>query len=246
MRKLFPLVFGVVMGLAVNAQSTYMQVYSILQSNCTNGCHTVGNPCNLVLTGDSATVYNLLVNQPPVNATALAAGNLLVDPGNPRNSFLFLKINQGLDQMISLRAGEGMTMPDSNVSMTLTQREMVRQWINYGGKDTGTFVDMALIDSFYYNPTDTAEHRITPLTPPDSTLGYQLHFGPIFMASGVEFEYNNKYFLNNPATIDVHRMQVYENPETHHFAIYDFFPGADQAGRRLERYLHLMTTRGTG
>ncbi len=227
MKKIYIPVLCVLLYSAAGAQSTYMQVYNIRQSNCTSGCHNNGNPCNLILTGDSATVYNLLVNQPPVNAVALAAGNKLVDPGNPRNSFLFLKINQGLDYYIGLRNGEGIAMPDSNVSMTQTQREMVRQWINFGAHDTGTYTSMSLIDSFYNSPTDTGEHAITPLAPPDSSLGYQFHFGPIFMASGAEFEYNNKYFLQNQATIDIHRMQVYENPETHHFAIYDFFPGAD-------------------
>lgn len=228
MKKVYPLVFCIIWSVAISAQSTWMQVYHIMQNNCTSSCHNNGNPCNLILTGDSSTVYNLLVNQPPVNAAALAAGNKLVDPGNPRNSFLFIKINQGLDQMLSMQSGEGIAMPDSNISLSKTQRELFRQWIDFAAQDTGSqYVDSLLIDNFYNNPTDTAEHPVQPLTPPDPSEGYQLHFGPVFMASGIEYEFNNKYFLQNASTIDVYRMWVHENPETHHFAIYDFFPGAD-------------------
>ncbi|HWB62838.1 MAG TPA: T9SS type A sorting domain-containing protein, partial [Chitinophagales bacterium] len=188
-------------------------------------CHTSSNPNNIELDGTPQQVYDALVNVTPVNSVAAANGMKEVDPGNPRNSFLFAKINHGLDYYFTLKTGEGIAMPDSNVAMTQTQREMVRQWILFGAQDTGTWVSMATIDSFYV--TQGGQPRVTPLAPPDPSQGEQFYFGPIFMRPGVEFEYNHKYKVHNNETIDVNRMKVDENPETHHFAIYDFLQGHD-------------------
>jgi hypothetical protein len=225
MKKLYLLSFLAFTLLHLTAQTTYQQVYNILQSNCTGTCHTQANPYNLVLTGTEQQVYAALVGVNPVNATALANGYKLVDPGAPRNSFLFSKVNHGLDVNLSLHSGEGTNMPDSVTVLTKTQREMIRQWILFGAKDTGSYVRQSLIDSFYN--TQGGQPRIQPLTPPAASEGIQVYYGPIFMVPGQEFEYNNKFPIGNSGVIDVHRMTTSENPESHHFAIYDFYPGLD-------------------
>jgi type IX secretion system substrate protein/copper type II ascorbate-dependent monooxygenase-like protein len=228
MKKLCSLVSLLAICATAFSQTTYQTVYGILQSNCTtSGCHTTGNPQGIDLSGTQSQVYANLVGVAPANSTAAAAGMKLVDPGQPRNSFLFSKLHAGLEANLTLTAGEGADMDSSH--LTLTQREMVRQWIIFGARDTGTFVSVSLIDSFYTNqggiPYDSL--RVQAPAAPAAGEGYQLHFGPIFMMPGVEFEYNNKYYLGNNATIDAYRMQTVENAEAHHFAIYRFFPLAD-------------------
>ena len=228
MKKLCSLAFLVAFLSNAYSQSTYQTVYGILQSNCTtSGCHTTANPQGIDLSGTQAQVYANLVGVVPTNAAAAAAGMKEIDPGQPRNSYLFAKLNSGLEPYLPLASGEGADMDSSR--LTLTQREMVRQWILFGAQDSGTFVTVNLIDSFYNDlggiPHDSL--RVVPPAPPAPGEGYQLHFGPIFMYSGVEFEYNNKFPLKNDSVIDIYRMQTVENAETHHFAIYKFFPGAD-------------------
>ena len=224
MKKLYSLVLLLAVFINAFSQSTYQTVYGILQNNCTSsGCHTSANAQGIDLSGSQQQVYNNLVGVTPTNTAAATAGKKLVDPGNPRNSFLFCKANNGLDVNLSLQTGEGADMDSSR--LTQTQREMIRQWIVFGAKDTGTFTDSNTIHTFYV--TQGGQPRVSPPAIPAAGQGYQLYFGPIFMLPGVEFEYNNKAFVLNTSTIDVYRMQTVENPETHHFAIYRFFPGAD-------------------
>jgi len=228
MKKIYPLVFLFAFYSGAFSQTTYQTVYSILQSNCTtSGCHTTANPQGIDLSGSQAQVYANLVGVVPTNTAAASAGMKLVDPGQPRNSFLFSKLNSGLEPNLNLITGEGADMDSSRLSQT--QREMVRQWIIFGARDTGTFVSQGLIDSFYINQGGLQgdSPRVAAPPAPAPGEGYQLHFGPIFLASGVEVEYNNKYYLKNDSTMDVYRMLTQENAETHHFAIYRFFPNAD-------------------
>ena len=225
MKKIYSLVllFSLVIR-GFSTQTTYQTVYSILQSNCTSsGCHTGSNVQGIDLSGTPQQVYANLVGVVPTNGAAAGSGKKLVDPGNPRNSFLFCKLNSGLDVNLALQTGEGADMDSSRLSQT--QREMVRQWIQFGAKDTGTFVVQSTIDSFYV--AQGGQPRVAAPPAPAPGEGYQLYFGPIFMLPGVEFEYNNKSFVKNSSMIDVYRMQTVENPETHHFAIYRFFPGSD-------------------
>ncbi|MDB5285009.1 MAG: hypothetical protein JWO06_4084 [Bacteroidota bacterium] len=233
MRKLYAFILPAFFGLVVSGQSTYQSVYSILQTNCTGSCHTSSAVDGIDFTANSAQVYSNLVNAIPTNTTAAAAGLKLVDPGNPRNSFLFAKANHGLDANLTLAAGQDPTNHDSFNALTQTQREMIRQWIVFGAIDTGTYVLQSTIDTFYV--AQGGQPRTQVLAPPPVGEGVQLYFGPLFMLPGVEFEYNNKSYLNNSGTVDVTRMVTQENVETHHFAIYNFLPGHDTL---FEKGLH--------
>lgn len=227
MNKYLPFfILSVVSNLIYSQASTFDRVYSMLQSNCAAYCHNPGVPTGgLDLTGTKQDVYNSLVNVTPSNVTAAAAGLKRIDPGDARNSFLFKKVNHGLDANLTLSGGEGNAMPNGGAAMSATEREMIRQWINYGAKDTGTFVDEAIITNFYVG--QGGQPRIPALAPPAPNEGQQIYWGPIFLPSGQEFEYANKFFLRNEGQVDVTRMNVVENEESHHFALYEFFPGQD-------------------
>lgn len=225
MKQLYALAALVALCFCAAAQTTYQSVYNILQTNCTGSCHTSANPCNLVLTGTPQQVYSALVNVAPVNSVAGANGNLEVDPGNPRNSFLFIKLSQGLDANLSLLSGEGSAMPDSVTAMSQVDRELVRQWISFGARDTGTFVDSMTIVGFYIG--QGGQPRIPALAPPAPGTGQQLYWGPMFVNPGVEIQYGNNTYINNKEAIDISQFNSQDNPEAHHFAIFKYFPGKD-------------------
>ena len=223
MKHLYAFMALVTIVISANAQSTYQSVYNILQTNCTGTCHTQGNPNNLVLTGTPQQVYSALLNANPVNTVALAAGNKLVDPGDPKNSFLFNKLNHGLDANLSLQTGEGADMPATTMSQV--DREMVRQWILFAAKDTGHFVDSATIAGFYIGQGGFP--RQPALTPPAPGTGVQLYWGPMFIPSGVEIQYDINSYLRNVGPIDIPEFESQDNPESHHFAIWKFLAGHD-------------------
>ena len=225
MKQLYALMALVTIVISANAQSTYQSVYNILQTNCTGSCHTQANPYNLVLTGTPQQVYSALVGTLPVNSAAAASGKLQVDPGNPRNSFLFAKLSHGLDANLSLLTGEGMAMPDSVTTMSQVDREMVRQWILFGAQDTGHFVDSMTLVNFYIGQGGFP--RQTPLAPPAPGTGQQLYWGPVFVNSGVEIQYGNNTYIKNNTAIDISHFNSQDNPEAHHFAIFKYYPGRD-------------------
>ncbi len=225
MKKIYLLPAMVCFAVIAHCQTTYMSVYHILQTNCTGSCHTQANSYNLQLTGSPQQVYNALVNTAPVNSTALSSGKLQVDPGNPRNSFLFDKLNHGLDANLTLQSGEGMAMPDSVNTMSEVDREMIRQWILFGARDTGTFVDSMLLVHFYVD--QGGQPRQTPLPMPAPGTGQQLYWGPVFVPSGVEIQYGNNTYIKNNTPIDISHFVSQDNPEAHHFAIFKYYPGKD-------------------
>ena len=225
MKKLYSLMALVTIVMCASGQTTYQSVYNILQTNCTGSCHTSGNPNNLVLTGSPQQVFNALVNVAPVNGVAQSLGNREVDPGNPRNSFLFAKLSHGLDANLTLQSGEGMAMPDSINMMSQVDRELVRQWILFGAQDTGTFVDSMTIVNFYIGQGGFP--RQTPLAPPAPGTGQQLYWGPVFVKPGIEIQYGNNTYINNNTAIDISHFISQDNPEAHHFAIFKYYPGRD-------------------
>lgn len=90
-------------------------------------------------------------------------GNKLVDPGDALNSFLFKKIQHGMEINLTLTAGENPSTHDTLPALTLVEREMVHQWVLFGAKDTGTFVSEQTISTFYVN--QGGQPRIQPLAP---------------------------------------------------------------------------------
>lgn len=206
------------------AQTTYNRVYQILQTKCATSCHNSTNPSgNLLLNGSPSDVLSRLVDVTPQNTAAASRGLKYVYPGNARKSFLFLKINQGLDGHVSLQPGEGTAMPMGQPPLSLVEREMIRQWIIFGAADTGYAYANEQVITNYYN--GFAEHRDPSLPIPNPSEGFQLYFGPIFLMPGEEVEFDGKFEIGNTFNAEVYKMDVAMNKESHHLAVYKYHSG---------------------
>ncbi len=208
------------------SQTTFDRVYQILQTNCAGYCHNSGNPTgNLQFDVSKQDVMNNLVGVTPDNTTAASRGLLRVYPGDARKSFLFQKINHGLDSHISLQSGEGDPMPQGGAPISEIEREMVRQWIIFGAGDTiYPYADETVITAYY---NGFAEARDPSLPIPDPSEGYQIYYGPIFLMPNVEIEFDGKFPLFNTYDAEVHKMNVAMNKESHHMAVFKYHSGND-------------------
>lgn len=206
------------------AQTTYERVYQILQTNCT-GCHGGATPdAGLNLSGSESDVLNALINVTPNNPHAASKGYKLVTPGDARASYLFRKISQGLDGNLILNSAEGDAMPQNSV-LSEVEREMIRQWIIFGAEDTGYHMARENVIASYYGGFAEQRERVTPV--PDPSEGYQLYFGPIFLLPGEEIEFDGKVPLYNNEDLEIHKLDLEMNKESHHMAIFKFKPGMD-------------------
>ena len=220
-------------------QSTFSQITSLFQTNCTIGCHNASdNSGNLNLTGTNSEVYSRIVNAVPTNPAAAAKGHKLIRPGYPDRSFLYRKCNAGLYPTDGLTgANEGNSMPASYPQGQLEnqQIELIRQWIYKGAPLTGNVVDTSLINEYY---TVGGINSIpTPPPVPTEAGAFQLHLGKIFLAPQSEAEYFIKYDLELPENIQVNRIEMVMSPQSHHFLLYKFLPGQDASfadGLRLQ------------
>lgn len=213
-----------------------MEVYQVLQQNCMP-CHANSQQqSGLDLEGTGATdnlkalnVFTKLVGKAPVTASALARGEQLVYPGRPDKSFLFKKINGDLDPLLSLTPADGQAMPAyGGPVMSNNDREVVRQWIQYGAKSNGTQFDRQLIDDYYANG-GLQSFPDGPPPAPAAGDGFQVHMGPFYLPKGGEVEYYQKYELDLPDDLEVNRIEVLIGNDSHHFIIYDFDSPSDAA-----------------
>ncbi len=162
-----------ILGLVASAQSTGMEVYQIMQTYCTS-CHNADNPpagLNLVGQGSTAaqrwgSVYQKIVYSGSGPGNANASGGAVVYPGRPDRSFLFRKINNGLDPHLGLSSAEGQAMPPyGQPAPTEKEVEIIRQWILFGARQSGTQMDADVVADFYENgglqafPDGAPKHR---------------------------------------------------------------------------------------
>ncbi|HKK79710.1 MAG TPA: hypothetical protein VJ933_08775, partial [Phaeodactylibacter sp.] len=156
-QHLFTLFFFAYTALFANAQSTALRVYNILQEKCVQ-CHNPASPSGgLDLRGNGSTeqeraleVYNRLYQGTPNNGTAAQAGDAYIYPGRTDKSYLFRKINDGLEPTLSLQPGEGQSMPlDGQPALNDEEKELIRQWILFGAPLQGEAVDENLIAEYY-------------------------------------------------------------------------------------------------
>ncbi|MGH1433979.1 MAG: hypothetical protein ACRBG0_05925 [Lewinella sp.] len=217
-------------------EATSLEVYNILQEKCAT-CHSgVDAPAGLDLQGSGATlaarmqdVYTTLYNQTPANATAAAKGDAYIYPGRADRSFLFRKMNSGLEPTVHLEAGgdEGQSMPPyGQPVLTNVEKELIRQWILYGAPAAGTVVDRAILES-YYDGMAQASFPDGPPPAPAPEEGFQIKMGPFYLAPGDELEYFQKYELELPEEIEVNRLDMKIGTYSHHFIMYNFGPGGD-------------------
>ncbi len=231
MKKIIPFTILILFTAQFSFGQTAMKVYDILQAKCaTSGCHnTIDQEAGLDLEGTGATaadrlnvVYNNLLNSTPANEHADAAGYKYIYPGRTDKSFLFRKINLGLEQTITMHAGEEQSMPPyGSDQLTDVEKEMVRQWILYGAPIAGAVVDEEMIQS-YYDGNGEASFPDGPPEAPDPSEGFQIKIGPFFMPPGGEVEYFQKYELDLPENVDVDRFDVKISNYSHHYIMYRF------------------------
>lgn len=208
----------------VNAQSTFGYIRNILDVHCnTANCHNVATPTgNLVFDGTDADVYSQLVMRQPSNNVANAKGDVLVMPGYPEKSYLLRKLNMnGWEDhpAFQLSAGEGDHMPYYTNSLKDEEIELIRQWILFGCPDTGVVVDTAVLYDFYNDKGATRTQRPTAPIPAE---GFQIKYGPFFLAPNSEQEYFFKYDIGNTARLNVDRIDVVLDEVIHHFNIEKF------------------------
>ncbi len=217
----------------LSAQSTFARVYDILQQKCIN-CHSNGNPqSGLDLEGSGASVtakqtavFNNIVGKTPANTHAAQKKYDYIYPGRPDLSFLFRKVNQGLEETISLHSDEKSTMPPATEDqLTNVEKEMIRQWILYGAPVNGIVVEEQLVDD-YYNKNGLAAFPGGPPPAPAPSEGFQIKMGPFFLPPagnpGDEQEYFQKYELDLPEDVDVNRVDIKISNYSHHLILYDF------------------------
>jgi Secretion system C-terminal sorting domain len=215
----------------VSQTASVTEVYRIFQSKCV-ACHDHASPeANLDLEGVGATellraqnVASKLVNVNTSNVYALNNGYKRVYPGRADRSFLFKKINDGLEPTIpDLNGQEGSMMPGSfpNPMLLDTEKEIIRQWILYGAKTSGVQFDKALVENFYFNGGDKSFPNGPPPAPAPGE-GFQIKMGPYFLPPDGEVEYFQKYELTLPADVEVNRIDFKIANYSHHFLAYNF------------------------
>ncbi len=210
-----------------NAQDTWQQVYTILNTNCTgSGCHGGGRP-DFDVTAPSADLYDALVGIAPANPTAAGKGNKYIDPGYPARSFLLRKVANCLSSDLALESpAEGNPMPDGRPKLADQEIELIRQWIIYGAPETGKVVEKTIIDDYY---TKGGVPKLERPDPPKSCEGFQVHMGPLFFKPREESEWFQRYDLNLPDTLEVTGLELFFNDESHHFILRKFKDGTAQS-----------------
>lgn len=212
------------------AQTTFQRVKTILQTNCDgSGCHGGSLP-GFNVNGTDAALHAALVGVSPLNPTAASKGDKLIDPGYPARSFLLRKMAHNLDNDdLGLDAAEGAAMPSARPKLPDAEIELVRQWILFGATINNptlpngySGVNYSNIQKYY---NGEAKPRITRPAPPAPGEGFQVKMGPIFFGPREEVEYFQKYDLNLPDTIEVTRLDMFMNDESHHFILRKFLPG---------------------
>ena len=203
--------------LAQNA--TWTDVYSILQTSCL-GCHEGAAAAgSLDFSGSSDEVYDLLFEQAPTNPFSQSRNHKLVDAGYPERSFLYRKINDALYNDALLEPAEGGLMPNYQAALPDEQKELIRQWIYFGAPKTGEVISKNMVDSYY---TNGGLPQLEAPAAPAAEEGFQLRLGSIFLNPSEEKEYIYKYELKNEEDVEINRIEVIMNSQSHHFLFFKF------------------------
>lgn len=211
------------------SQSTTQRVYQIFQEKCAS-CHSHVDPqSGLDLEGVGATMearaldmYNNIVNIRPTNEASAQAGHQYIYPGRADRSFIFRKINQGLESTIGLGAGEKDVMPPADQpQLTDVEKELIRQWILFGSPKSGEVVREQTIADFY-NVNGLKSFPDGPPPAPSPEEGFQIKMGPFYLEPGGELEYFQLHQLDLPENVEVNRLGVQMSSYSHHFILYDY------------------------
>ena len=242
MKKIIlPLAF-LFLAFQIYGQSLALQVYDIFQNKCMS-CHSNATQQNgLDLEGQGATVgakalnvYNNIVGKTPSNSFAASEGYQYIYKGRPDLSFLFRKINEGLEETIDLHTSAGESMPPyGNEDLTDKEKELIRQWIILGAPPSDNLAGVhesyvqqipQMIENFYdVNGLESFPDGAP--SAPDPSEGFQIKMGPFYLNPAgqnfSELEFFQKYALDLPADVDVTRIDMKISNYSHHFIMYDY------------------------
>ena len=107
---------------------TFADVTGLLvERGCTeSNCHQGAEP-KAELNLEPEFAYEALVNQPCSMPGAAELGLNLVTPGDPDNSFLYVKVTLPADD-----ASLGLPMPMTGKGLSIEDTELIRRWIEAG------------------------------------------------------------------------------------------------------------------
>ena len=187
----------------------------VFDKSCANSvCHAApANAGSLNLTYGLS--YEDLVGEVPQNPAAAAAGMLLVDPGNPENSFLLAKLMEPAAPELGSR------MPFGGGVLHNGKIEAVRKWIAAGAPQTGKIVGLGDL-GVLRDPDEVFE----PPAPPAPGEGYQLHLPPFKIEPGTEREiyYTAQITDENGNPIEgdilINKFEIFYPAGSHHFILY--------------------------
>ncbi len=210
--------------------------HNILGQNCA-GCHSTGTPfaaqSGLLLTENEA--YRQLIDRLPKNTAAQADGLLRVSSAGGAagvaQSFLWEKINApAQEHFYADHPAYGSTMPLGGLPLTNGELEFVKRWIYEGAPQTGSVVDIAVLD----DTTRYVAPEFAPLDPPER--GIQFHLGPFDVWPS---EINDREFLyfepfETTEDLFISRYEILFRPGSHHFILYNYPEGVatPEAGYR--------------
>lgn len=219
----------------IAAQSTFDRVYEVFQQKCIQ-CHNHNDPSGMLdLEGSGATsvlkkaaVFDNIYMATPHNEYASQKGYKIIYPGRADKSFMFRKINGGLEPGITLaqEAGESMPAYGAQQQLTTEEKELIRQWLLFGAPENNEVVNEELIHD-YYNTNGMAAFPDGPPEAPDAADGFQIKVGPFFIAPAGEVEYFSKYELELSENVDVDRIEIIIPSFSHHFILYNFTDGGE-------------------
>lgn len=207
--------------ISVDAQSTWDEVYTILNTNCaTAGCHAGAKPAGLLYFDlEKHFVHEQIFNQFPQNETAARTNNnRLIYAGDPYRSYIFRKLNNNFTKDAPLTEPEQDEWHENTLSDI--EKELIRQWILFGALDSTEVVKRELLEEFY-NGNGMASVEEAP-EPPEQ--GFQIHVGPFYLPPGSEQEYFYKYPLDNlQEKVEVVAFDTKMGNSSHHFIIMKFW-----------------------
>jgi hypothetical protein len=201
--------------------------HNILGQNCA-GCHSAGTrfatQSGLLLTEDVA--YSQLADRLPKNTSARADGLLRVStaggPAGVAQSFLWEKVNApAQEHFYADHPAYGAIMPLGGLALTNGELEFVKRWIYEGAPQTGSVVDIAVLD----DTTRYVPREFAPLAPPER--GIQFHLGPFDVWPSDINDREFLYFEPYETTEDlfVSRYEISFRPGSHHFILYNYPAG---------------------
>lgn len=244
MKRLFTFLFATCLATALFAQNeTAEYVYFIMQQRCAS-CHGNTNPAGqLDLVGNGANqaakmldVYNRLVGRPPNNTYAAGEGFKLIEKGQFYESFLFRKINDGLQPDLTLDMQEGDPHSDPMLhTITDVEKEAIRQWILFDAPPSGKVVDIPMLQKYYSGDSVASFTSVPPA--PNPAEGFQIHMGPFFLPEGAEDEFYWKYPTRLQVDKEVTKLEILFGLYSHHLILYELdknFAGQVKTGIRRD------------